>query len=76
MAGLRTGTPSIWKHAVAIKNLKSTYGASDMTAKLGSQFTTCVNALVACVIEVYGTDDLPLQIDYSAPLGPEDIGPP
>lgn len=76
MAGSRTGTPSIWRHSVKIARLLQTYGASDMDNALGSAFGTCVRALVACVIAVYSTDDQPLQVDRTLPLGPEDLGGP
>jgi hypothetical protein len=72
MAGSRTGTASVWREAVKIRRLVATYGASDMTARLGADFTACVNALVACVAAVYATDNAPLEIDRVAPAGPED----
>lgn len=75
MAGQRTGTPSIWKHAVKITRLKQTYGASDMAAKLGQPFADCITAVATCVAAVYAADDLPLQIDRHAPFGPEDQPP-
>ena len=75
MAGSRTGTPSIWKHAVKITRLKQTFGGADMTAKLGSEFTACIDALIACTIAVLATDDFVLQIDTTTPLGPEDLAP-
>jgi hypothetical protein len=75
MAGTRTGTASIWKHAVKIRNLYSKWGAADMEARLGADFLACIQAIVTCVAAVYTTDDLPLQIDRHAPFGPEDTGP-
>lgn len=75
MAGSKTGTATIWRHAVKIAQLKQKYGGADMTARLGADFTACINAVVACVIAVYSTDDLPLQIDRHAPSGPEDLPP-
>jgi len=75
MAGSRTGTPSIWKKAVEITRLKGLLGGGDMTAKLGSEFTACVDALITCTLALLATDDHVLSIDRTAPLGPEDIGP-
>jgi hypothetical protein len=75
MAGSRTGTASIWRYAKKIQKLQATYGASDMTARLGADFTACVNALVACVIAIYGVDNFPLEVDRVAPHGPEDLVP-
>lgn len=72
MAGSRTGTASIWRLATKIQKLQATYGASDMAARLGPDFVTCINALVACVLAVYAVDNFPLQIDRVPPQGPED----
>lgn len=72
MAGSRTGTASIWKHATKIQKLVAIYGANDMTARLGADFTACVTALVNCVVAIYGTDNAPLEIDRVPPAGPED----
>jgi len=72
MAGSRTGTPTIWVLARDIARLKNKYGAADMTAKLGSEFTACVDAIVTCVAAVLLTDDYVLKIDHTAPAGPED----
>jgi hypothetical protein len=76
MAGSRTGTPTIWKRSVQIARLYQKLGASDMTAKLGAPYTSCIQALITCVVDVLATDDFVLQIDATAPLGPEDIGGP
>lgn len=76
MAGSRTGTPTIWQHAVKITRLQGKLGAGDMTSKLGADFTACINALVACTLVVLSTDDYVLKVDATAPLGPEDIGGP
>lgn len=76
MAGSRTGTPSIWLLALKIARLKGKLGGADMTAKLGSDFTACIDALIACTLVVLTTDDYVLKIDNTAPLGPEDFGPP
>jgi hypothetical protein len=73
MAGSRTGTPTIWRESVRIARLYQTYGASDMTAKLGLPYTECVQALVACVVAVLATDDFVLKIDRTPPAGPEDV---
>lgn len=76
MAGSRTGTPTIWKKAVEIARLKGKLGGGDMTAKLGADFTACIDALIACTLVVLTTDDYVLKIDATAPLGPEDISGP
>ena len=73
MAGSRTGTPTIWKLTTKIVRLKQKFGASDMTEALGSEFTACIDALIACAIAVMATDDYVLQIDNTAPAGPEDL---
>lgn len=73
MAGSRTGTSSIWQHAKKIQKLQAKYGAADMGARLGGEFVTCVNALVACVVAIYGTDNAPLEKDRVPPAGPEDV---
>jgi len=75
VAGSRTGTPSIWRHALKITRLKGTLGASDLAAKTSVEFETCVNALVACALTILASDDFPLMIDSTEPLGPEDFGP-
>ncbi len=75
MAASRTGTPTIWREAVKITRLVQKLGASDMDAKLGVPFGDCIRALVPCVIAVLATDDFVLKIDFTAPLGPEDIAP-
>lgn len=78
MAGSKTGSKTIFKHAKSIARLYNKYGASDIdtiTAE-GVAFGDCVRAIVACVIAVYATDDYPLEIDYTTPGGPEDLGPP
>ena len=75
MAGSRTGTPTIWKKAVEITRLKGKLGGGDMTLKLGSEFTACIDALIACTIAVLATDDHVLSIDRTAPAGPEDEVP-
>lgn len=75
MAGSKTGTASIWQHARSIQRLKGKYGAADMTARLSSDFTACVDALIACTIAILSTDDHVLQIDRTAPAGPEDEVP-
>lgn len=75
MAGSRTGTPSIWKHAKAIRRLQAKYGASDLAAKLGDPFAACIADLVGCVATVYLNDNFPLEVDRVAPHGPEDIVP-
>jgi len=76
MAGSRTGTASIWQAARKIQRLKGTYGAADMGTRLSPEFVDCVDALIACTIAILATDDHVLQIDSTAPLGPEDLGPP
>lgn len=76
MAGSRTGTPTIFKHAVAITRLVQKLGASDLATKTSVDFQTCVTALVNCTVLILLSDDFPLQIDATAPLGPEDIGGP
>lgn len=74
MAGSRTGTPSIWKAAKEITRLKGSLGAGDMTAKLGGEFTACVDALITCTLALLASDDYVLSIDHTVPGGPEDIG--
>lgn len=73
MAGSKTGTASIWQASRKIARLKGKYGASDMTARLSSEFTDCVDALIACTIALLATDDHVLQIEHTAPYGPEDL---
>jgi len=75
MAGSRTGTPTIWVNAREIARLKNKYGAADMTAKLGAEFTACVDALVTCTLAVLVSDDFVLKIDRTLPTGPEDEAP-
>lgn len=72
MAGSRTGTPTIWQLALQITRLKGRLGGGDMTAKLGAEFTACIDALIACTLVVLTTDDYVLMIDNTAPAGPED----
>lgn len=75
MAGSRTGTPTIWNYAVKITRLKGKLGGGDMTDKLNSEFTACVDALITCTLALLATDDYVLKVDRTAPLGPEDTGP-
>lgn len=79
MAGSKTGSKTIYRHAKKIAQLYQKYGAADIdtiTAE-GSAFGDCVRAIVACVIAVQASDDFPLEIDFTAsPGGPEDVGGP
>lgn len=76
MAGTRTGTATIVRLAGQITRLVGTYGASDMAARTSTDFATCVTGLVACYNVLRATDDFLLKVDFTAPLGPEDVGPP
>jgi hypothetical protein len=75
MAGTRTGTSTIVRLCGEITRLASTYGASDLAARTSSDFATCVAGLVACYNILRATDDFLLKVDFTAPLGPEDIPP-
>jgi hypothetical protein len=73
MAGSRTGTATIWRASQKITRMVQKFGAADMTTRLGAEYDACIRALVTCVVAVLATDDHVLQIDATAPFGPEDI---
>ena len=78
MAGSKTGSKTIFKHMKKIAQLYQKYGASDIDTitSQGTAFGDCVRGVVSCIILVYAGDDYPLEIDYTTPGGPEDLGPP
>jgi hypothetical protein len=76
MAGTRTGTSTIVKLCGQITRLVGTYGAADMATRTSNEFATCVMGLVSCYNILRATDDFLLMVDFTAPLGPEDLTPP
>ena len=76
MAGSRTGTSTIWRDARNIARVYQKLGAADLEARTNTAFKDCVTAIVTCVLAILASDDFPLQIDRTSPLGPEDTGGP
>lgn len=72
MAGSRTGVPTIYKLARGICRMVAVYGAADLAARTTAEFAAAVAALVAACRAFEALDDHPLQIDRTAPFGPED----
>lgn len=75
MAGSRTGTPSIYKHARRICSLVGKWGAGDLAAKTTPEFADAVFALVAACAIFEALDNFPLQVDRLSPFGKEDVIP-
>ena len=74
MAGTRTGTPSIIKHARAICRLVARYGAGDLATVTTTGYSEAVLALVAACALFEALDDFPGQIDATTPIRPgEDV---
>lgn len=76
MASSRTGTPTIYQAAKKICRMVNLYGAADLVARTTPEFGAAVTALVVACTAFNLLDDQPFQIDFIAPLGPEDVGPP
>lgn len=72
----RTGTPTIIKLARKICQIVGTYGAFDLEAKTSTAYKLAVDALVVACHAFEAADNYPGEIDYVAPQGPEDPGPP
>lgn len=72
MAGSRTGTASIVALTRKICKLIGTYGAGDLAARTTTEFAAAVFALQAACAAFEALDNFPMQVDTSAPFGPED----
>lgn len=72
----RTGTPSVIALARKICRLVAVYGAFDLEAKTSPAFKLAVDALVVACHAFEAADNYPGEIDFVAPEGPEDPGPP
>ena len=75
MAKSRTGTSTIIKLVRKICKLYGTWGAYDLEARTSTGYKAAVVALVAACALFEAADDYPGEIDYTAPLGPEDTTP-
>ena len=72
----RTGTPTIIKLSRKICSIATQYGAFDLEAKTSPAFKLAVDALIVACHAFEALHNYPGEIDYVAPDGPEDPGPP
>jgi len=75
MAGIRTGTSSIYYLAKKICKLVGVYGANDLASRTSDDFAAAVAALVLACHAFEALDNFPFQIDRVAPAGVEDSEP-
>lgn len=75
MSGSRTGVPTIVALARKICRLVAIYGAGNLQSSTSPEFNLAIIGLVTACQALEALDDFPMQIDRSAPFGPEDIIP-